>query len=101
MPQPGLGRLRRAGGHQDEETRANTSSLIQQPLPIFYHFVFAFQFKWECKADMDNAYRFGETTVVCEGYDYPEDPYVLRGSCGVRLMSCFFATVKPPRSNNS
>jgi len=39
--------------------------------------------QWECKADLDNAYRFGETTVVCEGYDYPDDPYILAGSCGV------------------
>jgi hypothetical protein len=39
--------------------------------------------QWECKADLDNAYRFGETTVVCEGFDYPDDPYILAGSCGV------------------
>merc|ERR1712166_1533432 len=32
---------------------------------------------------LDNAYRFGETTVVCEGYDYPDDPYILTGSCSV------------------
>jgi len=23
--------------------------------------------QWECKGDMDNAYRFGDLTVVCEG----------------------------------
>jgi len=39
--------------------------------------------QWECKTDMDNAYRFGRTDVTCEGYNYPEDPYILRGSCGV------------------
>lgn len=39
--------------------------------------------QWECKTDMDNAYRFGQIAVTCEGYDYPDDPYVLRGSCGV------------------
>lgn len=32
---------------------------------------------------MDNAYRFGQVTVGCEGYEYPDDPFVLRGSCGV------------------
>lgn len=35
---------------------------------------------------MDNAYRFGSVDVVCEGYDYPEDPYTLKGSCGVRII---------------
>lgn len=33
--------------------------------------------------DMDNAYRFGKVEVSCEGFDYPDDPYVLRGSCGL------------------
>lgn len=32
---------------------------------------------------MDNKYRFGRIDVNCEGYDYPDDPYILRGSCGV------------------
>lgn len=40
--------------------------------------------QWECKADMDNDYRFGRIQVSCEGYEYPQDPYILRGSCGVR-----------------
>ena len=37
----------------------------------------------ECKSDMDNLYRFGSVEVVCEGYDYPDDPYILKGSCGL------------------
>jgi len=39
--------------------------------------------QWECKSDMDNLYRFGEIEVLCEGYDYPEDPYITKGSCGL------------------
>jgi len=39
--------------------------------------------QWECKTDMDSAYRFGRIQVSCEGYDYPDDPYILRGSCGL------------------
>ena len=42
--------------------------------------------QWECKTEMDSAYRFGQIQVSCEGYDYPDDPYVLRGSCGVHLL---------------
>lgn len=38
---------------------------------------------WECKADLDSSVRFGRTDVSCEGYDYPEDPYILEGSCGL------------------
>ncbi|XP_043915634.1 store-operated calcium entry-associated regulatory factor [Protopterus annectens] len=42
-----------------------------------------FDIQWECKTDMDTSYRFGTVSVSCEGFDYPDDPYVLRGSCGL------------------
>ncbi|XP_006167251.2 store-operated calcium entry-associated regulatory factor [Tupaia chinensis] len=42
--------------------------------------------QWECKADLDVAYKFGETVVSCEGYESPEDQYVLRGSCGLEYQ---------------
>ncbi|KAJ7352733.1 Store-operated calcium entry-associated regulatory factor [Desmophyllum pertusum] len=37
--------------------------------------------QWECPTYMNNRYKFGEIAVNCEGYDYPDDPYVLEGSC--------------------
>jgi len=27
--------------------------------------------------------RFGSVVVICEGYNYPDDPYILAGSCGM------------------
>ncbi|KAL7404375.1 hypothetical protein ABVT39_013799 [Epinephelus coioides] len=39
--------------------------------------------QWECKTDMDNAYRFGRIEVSCEGYNHPTDAYILKGSCGL------------------
>jgi len=39
--------------------------------------------QWECKADMEMKYKFGQIQVTCEGFDYPDDPYVLAGSCGL------------------
>lgn len=39
--------------------------------------------QWECKTDMDNAYRFGVIEVSCEGYNHPSDDYILKGSCGL------------------
>ncbi|NXL90054.1 SARAF factor, partial [Alectura lathami] len=39
--------------------------------------------QWQCKADLENTLRFGQLEVSCEGYDYPEDPYILRGSCSL------------------
>merc|ERR1739838_742788 len=40
-------------------------------------------YQWECKTDMDDSYRFGMIKVSCEGFEYPDDPYILAGSCGL------------------
>ncbi|XP_054931277.1 store-operated calcium entry-associated regulatory factor-like [Dermacentor andersoni] len=37
-------------------------------------------FQWECKAEMKSQ-KFGLIQVRCEGYDSPQDEYVLLGSC--------------------
>eukprot|EP00808_Paulinella_micropora_P031649 g73358.t1 len=41
--------------------------------------------QWKCEADFPDGYSFGRVTVGCEGYgyDYPEDPYILKDSCGL------------------
>ena len=39
--------------------------------------------QWTCVAALDSRYRLGRVEVSCEGYDYPDDPYVLVGSCGL------------------
>lgn len=39
--------------------------------------------QWRCEAEMPNGVKFGLLDVSCEGYDYPDDPYVLVGSCGL------------------
>ena len=43
---------------------------------------------WACTASLPPYFKLGATDVLCEGYNYPDDPYILRGSCGVeyRLM---------------
>ncbi|KAF9924405.1 hypothetical protein FBU30_005630 [Linnemannia zychae] len=39
--------------------------------------------QWRCQADLPDNLRFGEIEVYCEGYAYPDDPFVLKGSCGL------------------
>jgi len=39
--------------------------------------------QWECKADLNSEVKFGKTEVSCEGYEYPNDPFILAGSCGL------------------
>lgn len=48
-----------------------------------FYFILCLSFQWQCKADLENTYRFGQIEVSCEGYDYPDDPYILRGSCSL------------------
>lgn len=40
--------------------------------------------QWSCKASLPEEFKLGSTEVTCEGYESSEDPYVLKGSCGVQ-----------------
>ncbi|KAF9430348.1 Store-operated calcium entry-associated regulatory factor [Podila epigama] len=39
--------------------------------------------QWKCQADLPENVRFGQLDVYCEGYKNPDDPFVLKGSCGL------------------
>ncbi|OTA91832.1 hypothetical protein M434DRAFT_396912 [Hypoxylon sp. CO27-5] len=39
--------------------------------------------QWSCSAPLPPELKLGSTDVICEGYTGPDDPYVLKGSCGV------------------
>ncbi|PNY23634.1 Store-operated calcium entry-associated regulatory factor [Tolypocladium capitatum] len=39
--------------------------------------------EWSCAASLPEELKLGSTDVICEGYSSADDPYVLRGSCGV------------------
>ena len=39
--------------------------------------------QWTCQASLPPEFKLGSTDVVCEGYDSSDDPFVLKGSCGV------------------
>ncbi|OQO04638.1 hypothetical protein B0A48_09560 [Cryoendolithus antarcticus] len=41
--------------------------------------------EWTCQAELPEEFKLGSTQVVCEGYEGPEDEYVLKGSCGVEF----------------
>ena len=38
---------------------------------------------WKCETVLSDHYKLGKTEVSCEGFDYPDDPYILVGSCGI------------------
>lgn len=37
--------------------------------------------RWQCKLDVPQNTYVGSTYVVCEGYEFPDDPYITNGSC--------------------
>ncbi|KPM43466.1 hypothetical protein AK830_g3064 [Neonectria ditissima] len=39
--------------------------------------------EWSCAASLPEELKLGSTDVICEGYKSPDDPYILKGSCGV------------------
>ncbi|CAG8535147.1 11142_t:CDS:2 [Funneliformis caledonium] len=44
---------------------------------------------WKCEATLPKSLKFGRLKVTCEGYDYPGDLYVLKGSCGLEYTLYF------------
>lgn len=40
-------------------------------------------YQWECVTQIPETLRLGKIEVSCEGYSYPDDPYILKGSCGL------------------
>jgi len=41
---------------------------------------------WSCTdPQMPSQYKFGPVSVNCEGYQDPDDPFILRGSCGLEF----------------
>lgn len=38
---------------------------------------------WQCEGEMTAGLRFDRIDVSCEGYAYPDDPYILADSCSV------------------
>lgn len=43
------------------------------------------KYNWRCRADMSDRVEFKHVEVICEGYDYAEDDYILVGSCGLEF----------------
>lgn len=53
--------------------------------------------QWKCSAEMPEKYSLGKLSVNCEGFDYPEDPFVLQGSCGLEYH-LEYSEVNSPRT---
>ena len=43
----------------------------------------AIDIQWTCTAETGPYFKLGSTEVLCEGYNHADDPYILKGSCGV------------------
>lgn len=39
--------------------------------------------QWKCEANLHKSVKFGRLDVSCEGFNYPNDPYIVQGSCGL------------------
>jgi hypothetical protein len=54
--------------------------------------------QWKCTSEMDKSVRFERLEVLCEGYENPDDPYILAGSCGLEYT---LKSTKPKNIHNS
>ena len=39
--------------------------------------------EWTCSASLPTEFKLGSTEVVCEGYESPDDEFILKGSCAL------------------
>ncbi len=44
-----------------------------------------FDVNWKCESTIDDLYQLGKIEVSCEGYEHPDDPYILKNSCGLEF----------------
>jgi hypothetical protein len=42
---------------------------------------------WNCKGGIGNRFMLDKLSVSCEGYESPQDPYILIGSCTVKNVT--------------
>nr|XP_027199985.1 store-operated calcium entry-associated regulatory factor-like [Dermatophagoides pteronyssinus] len=40
--------------------------------------------EWECRGDMPSKYKLVQVNMSCEGYDSPQDQYILADSCALQ-----------------
>ena len=59
--------------------------------------------EWTCTASLPPEVKLGSTDVVCEGYDNPDDDYVLKGSCALeyRLLLTDIGVEKFGKQSNT
>jgi hypothetical protein len=57
-------------------------------------------YNWECKSAIDDHHQLGKTQVSCEGYDYPDDEYILKGSCGIEYELLYTQKYYDHRQHN-
>ena len=57
--------------------------------------------QWDCQAELDNIVKFGTIDVNCEGYEYPDDPNILAGSCGLEYTLDSKSAHSEPRYTTS
>lgn len=50
---------------------------------------------WECQAELDKDIRLGKTEVYCEGFENPDDPNILAGSCGLEYELEYTGAPRP------
>ncbi len=57
---------------------------------------------WECTAHgLTPGYKIESSSVSCEGYNFRDDPYILKGSCGVFYTIDFDHNYKIPLSKTT
>ncbi|KAK4468900.1 hypothetical protein MN116_008060 [Schistosoma mekongi] len=55
--------------------------------------------QWECKAELDKSVSLGSINVNCEGYDYPDDEFIVYDSCALEYELNVRSPIRAKRYN--
>nr|AAW27513.1 SJCHGC00596 protein [Schistosoma japonicum] len=55
--------------------------------------------QWECKAELDKSVSLGSINVNCEGYDYPDDEFIVYDSCALEYELNVRSPIRVKRYN--
>ena len=47
--------------------------------------------QWKCEADLPETIKLRDIDVNCEGYEHPQDPYILKGGCSLTYTLAGYA----------
>ncbi|EGF82781.1 hypothetical protein BATDEDRAFT_36625 [Batrachochytrium dendrobatidis JAM81] len=93
-----------SGFFSSSKSACSDTALLPQTVQCINKGTDGVDVQWACTAELDSTVKFGsEMVVACEGWAYPEDPFVLAGSCGLEytlVRTALYDRTRPSKEHH-